>query len=136
MPKPTYELASIIKEYKDLFYHKHPVLAHHKRTLHAIEICRTQALGGHVDKCNTCTHVRISYNSCRNRHCPKCQVTNKEKWILARQNDLLPTTYFHVVFTLPQELNTYCLHYPKALYNILLKPAKKPLKALATTKNI
>lgn len=131
MPKPTYELASIIKDYKDLFYHKHPVLAHHKRTLHAIEICRTQALGGHVDKCNTCTHVRISYNSCRNRHCPKCQVTNKEKWILARQNDLLPTTYFHVVFTLPQELNTYCLHYPKALYNILFKASKETIESFS-----
>lgn len=131
MPKPTYELASIIKEYKDLFYHKHPVLAHHKRTLHAIEICRTQALGGHVDKCNTCTHVRISYNSCRNRHCPKCQVTNKEKWILARQNDLLPTTYFHVVFTLPQELNTYCLHYPKALYNILFEASKETIESFS-----
>lgn len=131
MPKPTYELASIIKDYKDLFYHKHPVLAHHKRTLHAIEICRTQALGGHVDKCNTCTHVRISYNSCRNRHCPKCQVTNKEKWILARQNDLLPTTYFHVVFTLPQELNTYCLHYPKALYNILFEASKETIESFS-----
>ena len=131
MPKPTYELASIIKEYKDLFYHKHPVLAHHKRTLHAIEICRTQALGGHVDKCNTCTHVRISYNSCRNRHCPKCQVTNKEKWILARQNDLLPTTYFHVVFTLPQERNTYCLHYPKALYNILFEASKETIESFS-----
>ena len=89
-------------------------------------------MGGHVDKCdnNICDYIRVSYNSCRNRHCPKCQSTNRERWIEARQQDLLPTTYFHVVFTLPQELNTYCLNYPKELYNILFAASKETLMDL------
>ena len=84
-----------------------------------------------MDKCNSCNHVRISYNSCRNRHCPKCQNTNKERWIEAREKDLLPCTYFHVVFTLPQELNTYCLNYPKELYNILFSASKETIETFA-----
>ena len=87
-------------------------------------------MGGHIDKCDSCNHIRISYNSCRNRHCPKCQGTNRERWIEARQRDLLPTPYFHVVFTLPQELNTYCLNYPKELYNILFAASKETLMTL------
>lgn len=87
-------------------------------------------MGGHVDKCDSCNYVRVSYNSCRNRHCPKCQSTNRERWIEARQQDLLPTSYFHVVFTLPQELNTYCLKYPKELYNILFAASKETLMTL------
>ena len=69
--------------------------------MRAIELCRTAVLGGHKDKCDHCGHVEISYNSCRNRHCPKCQTLRKEKWIEARCKDLLPIEYFHVVFTLP-----------------------------------
>lgn len=87
-------------------------------------------MGGHVDKCDACSYLRISYNSCRNRHCPKCQSTNKERWIEARQQDMLPVSYFHVVFTLPQELNTYCLNYPKELYNILFSASKETLITL------
>jgi hypothetical protein len=132
MSKPTYELATIIKDYKHTFFEKHQPLKFQLRTLHAIEICRTAYLGGHVDKCNTCNHIRISYNSCRNRHCPKCQVTNKERWIQAREKDLLPTTYFHVVFTIPQELNTYCLKYPKELYNILFESSKATIETFAS----
>ena len=131
MSKPTYELATIIKDYKHSFIKKHQPLKFQLRTLHAIEICRTASLGGHVDKCNSCNHIRISYNSCRNRHCPKCQVTNKERWIQAREKDLLPTTYFHVVFTIPQELNVYCIHHPKELYNILFEASKETIEAFA-----
>ncbi len=132
MSKPTYELATIIKDYKQLFIKKHQPLKFQLRTLHAIEICRTQSLGGHIDKCTSCNHIRISYNSCRNRHCPKCQVTNKERWIQAREKDLLPTTYFHVVFTMPHEINTYCIHYPKELYNILFEASKETIEAFAS----
>lgn len=131
MVKPTFELATIIKDYKHAFIKKHTPLKFQLRTLHAIEICRTQALGGHIDKCNACNHIRISYNSCRNRHCPKCQNTNKERWIDAREQDLLPTTYFHVVFTIPQELNVYCLHHPKALYNILFEASKETIETFS-----
>jgi hypothetical protein len=132
MGKPTFELATIIKNYKYSFIKKHQPLKYQLRVLNAIEHCRTAYLGGHVDKCNTCNHIRISYNSCRNRHCPKCQVTNKERWILAREQDLLPTTYFHVVFTMPHELNTYCLNHPKELYNMLFEASKETIEVFAS----
>lgn len=131
MSKPTFELATIIKDYKNCFLKKHLVLKYHLRVLNALEHCRTAYFGGHVDKCNNCNHIRISYNSCRNRHCPKCQNTNKERWIQAREQDLLPTTYFHVVFTIPQELNIYCLNYPKELYNILFEASKETVETFA-----
>ena len=131
MSKPTFELATIIKEYKNTVEQKYIPLKHQHRVLNAIEHCRTSYFGGHVDKCNNCNHTRISYNSCRNRHCPKCQSTNKERWIQAREQDLLPTTYFHVVFTIPQELNVYCLNYPKELYNILFEASKETIETFA-----
>lgn len=87
--------------------------------------------GGHLDKCGACNHERISYNSCRNRHCPKCQGTNRERWIMDREQDLLPVTYFHVVFTLPEQLNVYCLKDPQAMYNILFAAASKTISTLA-----
>jgi len=123
-------LADIIRNYRTSFIKTHPPPAHHLRTLGAVEHCRTAYLGGHLDKCDHCDYHRISYNSCRNRHCPKCQNTNRERWIEARQEDLLPVSYFHVVFTLPQELNTYCLNYPKELYNILFAASKETLMTL------
>jgi hypothetical protein len=131
MSKPTYELSTIIKEYRTSFEQKFNPLKQHRRVLNAIEHCRTAYFGGHIDKCGSCNYVRISYNSCRNRHCPKCQTTNREYWIQAREKDLLPTTYFHVVFTLPQELNTYCLNYPKELYNILFAASKETIETFA-----
>lgn len=127
--RPTHELADIIQRYEPLFLANYPVLKHHQRVLNALKICRTQALGGHLDQCTSCQHVRISYNSCRNRHCPKCQNTAKEKWIMAREADLLPCRYFHVVFTLPQELHAYCLSYPKAVYDLLFEASKETLMA-------
>jgi hypothetical protein len=125
--KAAFELAQIIRKYGDDFVRDTKPIYHHQKTLGAIKICRTAELGGHVDRCSDCGHERIAYNSCRNRHCPKCQTTNKERWILDRKEDLLPCSYFHVVFTIPQELNWYCLHYPVALYNILFKASKETL---------
>ena len=95
--------------------------SHQLRILRAIELCRTPALGGHVDACDGCGHISISYNSCRNRHCPKCQGHKREAWIQAREADLLPCTYYHVVFTLPQELNQLALHQPAWVYDALFK---------------
>lgn len=129
MSKPAFELAEIIKNYRTAFIENHVPLQHHLRVLDAIEHCRTAVMGGHIDKCNACNHIRISFNSCRNRHCPKCQATNRERWIAARQRDLIPTSYFHVVFTIPQELNSYCLKYPKDLYNILFASSKETIEA-------
>lgn len=127
MNRPAFELAEIIWEYRNSFIQKHAPLKQQLRVLNAIAHCRTAYLGGHVDRCNECGHSRISYNSCRNRHCPKCQGTNRERWILARQDDLLPVSYFHVVFTLPQELNAFCLRHPVQLYNILFRTAKETI---------
>jgi len=93
------------------------------RTLRAIKDCRTSALGGHIDSCSSCGHLQLSYNSCRNRHCPKCQGHKKEEWVKARQADLLPAKYFHVVFTLPECINTLALSQPKVVYKLLFKAA-------------
>jgi hypothetical protein len=100
------------------------------RAMRAIEACRTAELGGHVEECDACAHVRISYNSCRNRHCPKCQFLEKERWLEKRKQDLLPIRYFHVVFTLPEGLRPIALRNPKALYRLLFKAASQTLLEL------
>ena len=105
------------------------------RTLRAIKDCRTMALGGHVDECDGCGHVKISYNSCRNRHCPKCQGHKKVQWVEARTSELLPVPYFHVVFTLPDELNTLALHQPKIVYDALFKAAWQTIEAFTGKNN-
>lgn len=125
--KPRYELSHILHDYGQEFIEQYSPLRQHQRVLNAIVKCRTAALGGHVDRCNDCQHERISYNSCRNRHCPKCQCVNRERWIDAREKDLLPVNYFHVVFTLPEELNSYCLKYPKELYDILFQCSRETM---------
>ena len=93
------------------------------RVLRALKDCRTAAMGGHLDACTDCGIVRISYNSCRNRHCPKCQGNKRELWIAAREAELLPVPYFHVVFTLPDTLNRLALHRPKEVYDALFEAA-------------
>ena len=100
----------------------------HMRTLHAIRRCRTPAMGGHIDKCDCCPKIHISYNSCRNRHCPTCQGHKREQWIQARESELLNVPYFHVVFTLPSELNPVALQHPKVIYDSLFKAAWATLK--------
>ena len=94
---------------------------HQQKTLRAIEQCRTAALGGHVDMCDGCGNITISYNSCRNRHCPKCQGHKREEWIQKREADLLPCTYYHMVFTLPQQLNGLAIRQPEVAYSSLFK---------------
>ena len=98
------------------------------RTLQAIRVCRTKEMGGHIDKCDECSKLHISYNSCRNRHCPTCQGHKREEWIAARSRELLPVSYFHIVFTLPQELNRLFMHHPKEMYAILFKSSWATLK--------
>jgi hypothetical protein len=98
------------------------------RVLSAIKVCRTAALGGHVDACTSCGTLRISYNSCRNRHCPKCQGNKREEWIARREDELLPVPYFHVVFTLPDLLNSLAIHRPKELYGCLFEAAWKTVE--------
>ena len=104
------------------------------RTLRAIQHCRTSVLGGHVDQCDVCGYTRISYNSCRNRHCPKCQNTQREAWIENRKRDLLPVPYFHVVFTVPDTLNRLFMHYPADLYSLLFATAWETIAPFSFTK--
>ncbi len=125
------EAADIFRTYGPSYRQAHKLPLNHLHTMHAIEVCRTAALGGHVDECEECGHLKISYNSCRNRHCPKCQFLKKEKWIEARGKELLPIEYFHVVFTLPDELNPLALRNREVVYNILFKAASETLTELA-----
>ena len=104
------------------------------RTLSAIKRCRTSGLGGHIDSCSACGYLQLSYNSCRNRHCPKCQGHKKEQWIQQRQKELLPVKYYHVVFTIPDTLNKYALRYPKRLYAILFKASWQTIETFSKDK--
>ena len=125
--RPKYEVAGILGQYGDDFLKSHKVSYQKRKVIRAIVNCRTAALGGHLQSCPDCDHQRIAYNSCRNRHCPKCQVQQREKWIRARMEQVLPVPYFHVVFTIPCELNQLCLAYPKQLYNTLFSASWKTI---------
>jgi hypothetical protein len=125
------EVADIFRQHGPAYRQSHRLPRNHLRVMRAIEVCRTATLGGHKDQCDQCGHLEISYNSCRNRHCPKCQTLRKEQWIEARGKDLLPIEYFHVVFTLPSELNPLVLSNPKILYDLLFRSASETLVELA-----
>jgi len=116
--KPSLEVADIFRAYGAVYRQVHEVPLRHLRAMRAIEICRTAELGGHVEECDSCGQLRISYNSCRNRHCPKCQGLDKERWLEARKRSILPTHYFHLVFTLPEGLRPLCLRNQKVAYSI------------------
>ena len=131
MSRPSHELAEIISLYGADFEQKYPPTQQQRNVLTKLSECRTSPLGGHVDACDNCGTIRISYNSCRNRHCPKCQATNRERWIQAREEDLLDVSYFHVVFTLPQELNALFLLRSKTMYTILFEAVKLTLELFA-----
>lgn len=133
--RPRHELAEVIDRFGEEFEHKHAPNSYVKRTLSALMRCRTSSLGGHVDKCDACGHIRISYNSCRNRHCPKCQNTNRELWVENRKQDLLPVPYFHVVFTVPDTLNSLFLQAPADVYNILFACAWETIAQFSYTKS-
>jgi hypothetical protein len=115
------ELAEIVRAHGAAYRQTHPLARAPRRALYAIEMCRTAALGGHRDTCDTCGAVQISYNSCRNRHCPKCQTLAKERWLAARRAALLPAAYFHVVFTLPHALNALAQGNPRIIYTLLFR---------------
>jgi hypothetical protein len=102
------------------------------RVMSAIEACRTAALGGHVERCEDCAHTRIAYNSCRNRHCPKCQWSAAAEWLAARDAELLPVPYFHVVFTLPAEIAAIAYQNKSKVYGLLFKAAAETLTTIAT----
>jgi hypothetical protein len=132
--RPKYELAEVIDKFGKDFIESYSPNTYQQRTLRALQQCRTSALGGHVDRCDECGHVRISYNSCRNRHCPKCQNTQREVWIENRKQDLLPVPYFHVVFTIPDKLNSLFLLKPSLMYSILFHTAWGTIAQFSYTK--
>jgi len=119
--QPRYEVAGVLDAHWPAVQESAKFNTWQLRTLNAVRRCRSAALGAHIDGCTSCGHLRISYNSCRNRHCPKCQGSEREKWIQAREAELLPVPYFHVVFTLPDTINQLCLHKDKEVYNILFQ---------------
>src|SRR5918998_2354667 len=102
-----------------------------RRVMSAIALCRTAALGGHVERCEDCGETRVAYNSCRNRHCPKCQGQARAEWLAARQIELLPAPYFHVVFTLPAPVAAIAFQNKAAVYAILFKAAAETLRVIA-----
>jgi len=133
MNRPPLEVADIIRAAGDGFIGRNerhlawPQL----KVLQAIRNCRTQALGGHLDRCSGCGHEAISYNSCRNRHCPKCQTNAREQWLAKRSQDLLPVPYFHVVFTLPHDLSGLALQNKKLVYDLLFRATTETLTEIA-----
>src|SRR3974390_1176038 len=134
MNRPPLEVADLIRSAGAAFIERNRQWLRwkHVKVLLAIARCRTAALGGHVDQCTRCGHrATISYNSCRNRHCPKCQTAARDRWIAARQKELLPTRYVHVVFTLPAPLAPLVLHNQKGLYGLLLRASAETLLEVA-----
>ena len=134
MSRPPLEVADLIRSAGAAFIERNRqwIRWQHVKVLLAIARCRTAALGGHVDQCTRCGHrATISYNSCRNRHCPKCQTAARDRWIAARQKELLPTRYVHVVFTLPAPLAPLALQNKKFLYSLLLRASAGTLLEVA-----
>jgi hypothetical protein len=133
MNRPTLEVADIIRQHgKDFIESNRSRLTWQQlRVLRAIERCRTAALGGHLDRCSRCGHRAISYNSCRNRHCPKCLTNARDRWLADRQKELLNVGYFHVVFTLPHELSWLALHNQKVVYRLLFQASAETLLEIA-----
>jgi len=129
--RPRFEVADVVRAHEDDLRRAHHPSAAQEAVLKHIAECRTAALGGHLEACDSCGHQRISYNSCRDRHCPKCQNTARAKWITERLQRLLPIPYFHVVFTIPAELNPLALRNKKAVFNILFAVASRTLLTLA-----
>ncbi|HYA53429.1 MAG TPA: IS91 family transposase [Streptosporangiaceae bacterium] len=123
------ELADLVRAHGAAYRRMHRLTRGQHRALRAIGVCRTAALGGHAEACEHCGTLRIAYNSCRNRHCPKCQTLAKERWVTARRAELLPVEYFHVVFTLPHALNPLAQGNPRILYGLLFQAARESLAA-------
>jgi hypothetical protein len=121
------ELADIFRQYSASFQQTHRMSACEQRVIRAVSVCRTQALGGHLERCDACGFERPAYNSCRNRHCPKCQSLAKAKWLQKQTSELLPVGYFHLVFTLPHELNRLILANKKILLALLFKAVSETL---------
>ena len=128
------EVQDILMEYGDDYLDNHKITLVQHKAISAIRKCRTSHLGGHVDICDSCGNTQISYNSCRNRHCPKCQTLAKERWIYNQKSNLLNVGYFHVVFTIPDTLNSIIYQNQRQLYTLLFKATSETLSELSSDK--
>jgi hypothetical protein len=128
--KKSVELADVFLRYGDAYIEKHNASTVQRKVMRNISQCRTALLGGHVSCCDHCNKLEISYNSCRNRHCPKCQTTKQLQWLEDRKAELLPVKYFHVVFTIPHELNGIASYNSAVIYNMLFKAASQTVEIL------
>ncbi len=131
MTRPILEIADIVRQCTAALRDKYRLSLAQKRVLRDIADCRTAKLGGHVQQCNSCDHRQVTYNSCRNRHCPKCQASARADWMAARERELLPVPYIHLVFTLPQELNALALQNKRIVYGLLFRAAAETLSQVA-----
>jgi Putative transposase/Transposase zinc-binding domain len=133
MASDTLEVADVFRRYGDAYREQHgaSLSTAQRRAMTAIELCRTAALGGHVERCDNCGHERIAYNSCRNRNCPKCQSLARARWLADRQAELLDTQYFHMVFTLPDEIAVIAYQNKQPLYDTLFRAAAEALRTIA-----
>src|SRR6266404_5418177 len=133
MTRPTLEVADILRAQSDRFLDRYRSSFDFQqlKAFRGIQRCRTPALGGHRDACLRCGHQAISYNSCRNRHCPKCQTQARQRWLAARERELLATSYFHVVFTVPHELNVLALDNARLFYDLLFTASAQTLLEIA-----
>jgi hypothetical protein len=125
--EPQLQIADILKNHIADYQKAYPLWPEHKKIVSDLLNCRTAKLGGKIERCNNCGVLRIVYHSCRNRHCPKCQHMPRERWLEKRKQEILPVSYFHVVFTLPHELNAVILNNKKVMFNILFAAASKTL---------
>lgn len=130
--RPALEVADIFRRHGEAFRaaHRSHLSSDQRRVMAAIEACRTAALGGHVERCDDCGNTRVAYNSCRNRHCPKCQSLARAQWLADRQAELLPVAYFHVVFTMPAPIAAIALQNKTAVYDILFKAAAETIRVI------
>jgi hypothetical protein len=127
MTRPALEVADVFRRHGDAFLDRYGggLSREQRRVLRDVTACRTAALGGHVEQCDRCGHRQVAYNSCRNRHCPKCQATAAADWMQAREAELLPAEYFHLVFTLPASLGPIALQDPRLVYGLLFRAARQ-----------
>jgi len=133
MDRPRFEVADLFRCYGADYRQKHgaSMSVAQRRVMTAIELCRTAVLGGHLEQCDHCGHQRNAYNSCANRHCPKCQSLARAKWLEDRHSELLHTQYFHVVFTVPEEISAIAYHNKRQVYGILFRAAAETLRTIA-----
>ena len=126
-----FEVADVLRAHGPEYAARHPLSTEQAAVIRHLTTCRTAALGGHLDACAACGFQRVSYNSCRDRHCPKCQATKQAQWLETRLERLLPCPHFHVVFTMPESLNPLALRNKRLIYDLLFKTAAETLLQLA-----